>query len=78
MTMTITTGDPNRPPRRLVATVVLAKAAVLLSTTACEPAPGSVLLDRSALSFASLDDPGFRTVGSVAAKTDLQDCADSA
>ena len=78
MTMTMRASGPNRPTRRLVATVVLAKAAVLLGTTACEPAPGSVLLDRSALSFASLDDPGFRTVGSVAANTDLQDCADSA
>ena len=37
MNMTMTAGDPNRPARRPVPTVVLAKAAVLLGTTSCEP-----------------------------------------
>ena len=40
MTMTMTTSDPNRPTRRPVATLVFVGAAVLLGTTACEPATG--------------------------------------
>ena len=56
MNMTMTTGDPHRPTRRLAATVVLAEAAVLLGTTACEPAstddpsaPGTVAVTNAVI-----------------------------